>query len=265
MHRWPIITASAAVAAGALLFAATPASAATAGVPVSGTAGDAITIRPIYTGDVQGITYFTVPSGFRIDRIVSTVAGDQTAACGSFNATRTAIACGGTASHQNATSYLYAVATITDKARFGAQTANVRVQRASNDTGRVGADVDVTVTVRPSQVKLTGTAYAADGTATVSGTGVPGNTVRFVDASGSDITTGPIDADGHFSIDLPVGTAGLVVVLQGDGRGNESSGVGITVTPPLATPVAQPAMAGGAAVLAAGLAALVLRRRTARR
>lgn len=253
-----------AIGCAAALALVAPASAATVGAPVSGKAGDTVSLRPAYTGDVQGITQFTVPAGMRIQRIMSSSGSDQTASCGAFNAAHTAIRCGATNSHQNAASYLYAVVTITDQAQFGAQTGNIRVQRASNDTGRITADTNFVITVVATPPKITGVTYD-EAAATITGTGVAGNTIDIRDREGHVIASGTVGSDGSFSVVLPAATTGLVVVDQHDSRGNGSTGVGVTIAPPLDTPIVDPAVAGGVGLGVVGLGSLILRRRIVRR
>jgi VCBS repeat-containing protein len=84
-------------------------------------------------------------------------------------------------------------------------------------------------------------AISADGT-TATGTGEPGATVTVTSASGAVLGTGPVAADGHFSITLttPQANGGTVSATQADAAGNVSppgTANAPDITPP-AAPVA---------------------------
>ena len=258
MKHVTTLLAGTTVGCAAVLAFAVPASAATA-APIDAKPGVAISIKPSYTDDVQGATRFTVPSGMTIDRIVSSGGADATAGCGAFTADRTAITCGTSTTVQNATDYLFAVATASDKAQYGIRNATIAV---TDGAGAVTASTDFSIRFVPAPPVVTGVAYDAEGTATITGTGVPGNTVDVRNYS-TPVTTVTIGADGTFSVELPAGIRGLVVLNQGDGTGYSSSASSVMVTPPVPTPIIAPAVAGGAGVLAVALAGIALYRRRA--
>ncbi|MBN8813267.1 Ig-like domain-containing protein, partial [Sphingomonas sp.] len=83
-------------------------------------------------------------------------------------------------------------------------------------------------------------AISADGT-TATGTGEPGATVTVTSASGAVLGTGPVAADGHFSITLatPQANGGTVSATQADAAGNVSPPG--TANAPDITPPAIPA------------------------